>query len=535
MSKLRIAPLRALSLIAGAVPLLICVMLALLAAERYSLATSRLYAEFLADEVLERAVTYAHQGWSAIQRLEAEGSQDPCSQANLALMQNLTVSSPYLLIVGHVQGDRMMCSSLGRHQPGIAVGAPDVFSQHGVYMRTHLHWPPVPGSPYTLTTHLPSGYSALVLRDWPVAVPRRHEGISLGVHIYSLRKPLAVEGDFVPDWNALTEPSSNTPHLQDQGVVALLRAPEFDFISVAHIPPSYVHREWLRAVKWLLPIGLAVGLVMAWLTLLALRRDHGLVAQLKRALRNDAELHLEYLPIVSLTTGRWVGVEALLRWRKLDGTAVSPDIFIPAAEHGGIMDQVTQKLLALLADDAAQLLHEHPELYIAINLSAADLLSPQIVPQIHDLIAQMKITPRNLQVEATERVMLDAASVQRNLNDLRQLGVQVAIDDFGTGYSNLAYLTELEVDSLKIDKRFVETIGTDAATSQVVDHVIRMARALRLDIIAEGVETPQQAAHLHQHGVPYAQGWLYSRPLRSRALRLALDEQASVARANPAS
>jgi sensor c-di-GMP phosphodiesterase-like protein len=525
MNKLKIPPWQLLSWVTGLVPIVISLMLALFAAERYSIASSRRYAEFLADEVLTRAVTYARQGWSAIQQLEQGGPAAPCSDAKLAHMQNLTVSSPYLLILGYVEGDRLLCSSLGRHTPGIPVGAANVLSAHGVYLRTHLHLPSVPGSPYALTTHKTSGYSALVLRDWPVTVTRRHPDITLGLHIYSQRQPLAVQGDFVPDWDALAEHSADTPLFDHLGVVAIRRAPEYDFASVVHLPPAYVHQEWLLAVKWLVPVGLIVGLIMAWLSLLALQRDRGMMAQLRRALRNDAELYLVYLPIVALSTGRWVGAEALMRWRRLDGTQVPPDVFIPMAEHVGLIGQVTGKLLNLLAEDVPALLHEHPDLHIAFNLSASDLLSPQIVPQIRALIERMGIAPHNLQVEATERVMLDALAVRANLNDLRRLGVRVSIDDFGTGYSSLAYLTELEVDNLKIDKCFVETIGTEAVTSQVVEHVIHMARALRLDTIAEGVETPAQAAYLHQHGVPYAQGWLYSRPLRARAFMQAVTAQ----------
>jgi c-di-GMP phosphodiesterase len=134
------------------------------------------------------------------------------------------------------------------------------------------------------------------------------------------------------------------------------------------------------------------------------------------------------------------------------------------------------------------------------------------------MIQRMRIAPGNLQVEATERAFMNIEASRRNLQLLRALGTRVAIDDFGTGYSSLAYLHSLEADGLKIDKSFVNTIGTQAVTSEVIRHIIEMARSLKMGMVAEGVETPDQADFLRAQGVEYGQGWLFAKPMRMEQL-----------------
>ena len=160
-----------------------------------------------------------------------------------------------------------------------------------------------------------------------------------------------------------------------------------------------------------------------------------------------------------------------------------------------------------------QFLKLDPNFRVAINMSAADLCDERTVEMLDGLLAASGAMPRNIEVEATERAFLQGPGTASILDTIRSKGFTVAIDDFGTGYSSLSCLQTLSLDTLKIDRAFVETINTDGATSQVVLHIIEMARSLHLDIVAEGVETEPQAQYLLKRGVPLAQGWHFGRPM----------------------
>jgi sensor c-di-GMP phosphodiesterase-like protein len=265
------------------------------------------------------------------------------------------------------------------------------------------------------------------------------------------------------------------------------------------------------AWRWLLP-SLLLAAFIGWLVLLSARQRQSLGGELQGAL-SRGELQVLYQPIFDLRSRQCVGAEALLRWRRPDGTLTSPDLFIPMAENTGQIRQITDFVLQRLLEQLGKLLRANPQLYISVNLAACDVMVPRVGQVLARLLAVHRVPARQIAFEVTERGLIDVVVARDNLQALRDLGHQVLIDDFGTGYCSLAYLQTLPVDCLKIDKAFIDALGHDAASSGVAPHIIHMAQALDLKVIAEGIELESQAALLSSEGVKFGQGWLFAHAL----------------------
>ncbi|MCG8433173.1 MAG: EAL domain-containing protein, partial [Gammaproteobacteria bacterium] len=201
------------------------------------------------------------------------------------------------------------------------------------------------------------------------------------------------------------------------------------------------------------------------------------------------------------------------------GEIVSPDVFIPVAEEAGLVPEITLAVLAATLRDLGNLLRENAELCINLNLAPEDLKSEKFGRAMAESLELAGVSAEHIKLEITERAMVNSDKSRKLIRDFRRRGHKVAIDDFGTGYSSLAYLETFELDTLKIDKSFVDAIGRDAVTSHVIGHVIEMAKSLRLETVAEGVESSEQASWLLEQGVEFGQGFLFSQPLPARRFR----------------
>lgn len=264
--------------------------------------------------------------------------------------------------------------------------------------------------------------------------------------------------------------------------------------------------------------GLGLVLVAGWLFFLMRYTRHRLsLASMLRAALAQQKLHVEYQPVIDLRTGRCVGAEALARWTLEGGAKVSPESFVPVAELTGQTTELAIAVLRLTVQELGPLLRATPQLSVNVNLSSAELVSDRFAVELDAALTSSGVPQRAITFELTERALIRAGEARETIERLRQRGHRVAIDDFGTGYSSLSYLSHFSLDLIKIDKAFVHSIGTEAATSQVVTHVIEMARTLGLRTVAEGVETEAQRNWLQAQGVDYGQGWIFSRPLTADA------------------
>jgi diguanylate cyclase (GGDEF)-like protein len=235
-------------------------------------------------------------------------------------------------------------------------------------------------------------------------------------------------------------------------------------------------------------------------------------AQLHNALEND-ELDLMYQPIVELPGGGVVGVEALVRWRHPTRGKLSPALFIPAAERTGLIVPLGQWVLEQACRQAAAWTDLAP-LRMSVNVAARQLQEPGFAGIVASALAESGLAPSRLTVEVTETAVLQGGHVLRTLRELHEIGVHLALDDFGTGQSSLGLLRTCPVDTLKLDKSFVDEITDSTRRPAVATAIVQMAHALGLDAVAEGIETEAQAMRLRRLGYRLGQGYHFARPLR---------------------
>ena len=237
-----------------------------------------------------------------------------------------------------------------------------------------------------------------------------------------------------------------------------------------------------------------------------------LEAMLRRSIEKH-EIFLNYQPQVEMESGRLIGVEALVRWHNPELGLVSPARFIPVAEDTGFINQLGKWVLEeacrqMVRWEAAGLVVPK----MAVNLSVKQFERGSIVKMVGDILLETGLAPRRLQLEVTESVIMNTGDALAFVNDLHGIGVGLAIDDFGTGYSSLAYLKQLPVQTLKIDRSFIQDIATDSNDEAITIAIIQLAKSLNLSVIAEGVETEGQAIFLQRHGCRHAQGFYFARP-----------------------
>lgn len=501
-----------IAVIVGILAISAPILLSLYLAEQQSKSDQFEHVTLIAQSVLRRADETQRQIADAFARLEANGTRDPCSDANIRLMTNIAVAAEQLQAVGYVADNELLCSSFGKFGIGIPVGAPTYRSANNADFRTAVVIPEIGDTPFILVTRVASGYTAVVHPYLPLDVFGADTGVSLGLFGFSQKKLIDGRGTFDPQWIEALGTAQSVELLESNNIVAVQRSRTGDYAAFAAIPAENMEAGLRRYAVILVPIGIAAGIVLAFAVLYLAKQQLALPAVLKVALKHK-EFFVEYQPVVDLRTGHWIGAEVLIRWRRPNGEMVRPDLFIPVAEDAKLIQRITERVMDIVGGEVDDLFARYPNFHLAINLSPADLQDHRTVDLLRSLLGRIGARGENLFVELTERGLLRLDMVRKVLQEIRAMGIRIAIDDFGTGYSSLSYLQSFDLDILKIDKSFVDTIGTDAATSQVVAHIIEMAKDLKLKMVAEGVESQAQAQFLRDHGVQFAQGWLYSKPL----------------------
>jgi EAL domain-containing protein (putative c-di-GMP-specific phosphodiesterase class I) len=214
---------------------------------------------------------------------------------------------------------------------------------------------------------------------------------------------------------------------------------------------------------------------------------------------------------VELATGTIVGAEALVRWKHPDLGIVGPDRFIATAERAGLINELSDWILRRAVSEAGALIDAAGRFSAAINLSATQMSRTNMVATIVDALDHYNLDSSRLIIELTESVLADHDVIKR-LHELRDVGVSIAIDDFGTGYSSLAYVQQLPVSTVKVDRAFLDGLTSEGDGAPVLRAAVAMAHALGMTATVEGVETPEQLAGLRSLAVDWAQGYLFAEP-----------------------
>ncbi|HZL62947.1 MAG TPA: EAL domain-containing protein, partial [Pseudolabrys sp.] len=225
-----------------------------------------------------------------------------------------------------------------------------------------------------------------------------------------------------------------------------------------------------------------------------------------------------YQPIVDIRSGQLRGAEVLVRWRKADGTLVLPGAFIPLAESSGLIREMTRDLMRRVCAEAGSAIGCRPALKISFNFAGQLFSDEGIVKDVRKIFSGSPIKLSQVVLEVTERDPIENFTATRQtIAAFQGLGVRIAIDDVGTGHSGLSYMLKLGVDIIKIDKIFVDAIGTDRNSTTIVQTLVDLAHNMRMDVVAEGVENFEQVMYLRELGVRSAQGYVFAPPLPGKS------------------
>ncbi|QLF93920.1 EAL domain-containing protein [Pseudomonas sp. ABC1] len=496
------------------VALLLGAILALLGAQVILVQQDRARLDEYASSLLGRAMEVATVSSELLQRVPQVG-QARCGEEDIAELRVLAFKSRLLRDVGRVSDGHIECTAgWGRLVPPVALPPPSLETPRGVKLWTsvgNIVDPRIVAdmanvgdvivftSPnaFELFEKPPAGISALVLN-------RR------GDHVFQRFGNAAGLQD--------VKSVDRASVLGRSQIIHRCGASGWDVCVTARYHGISIFKHSLALFAGVAGLGGLAGAGIG-LALAAWHRErHSLAMQLRRALLYGG-LHIHYQPLVRLRDRQMVGVEALARWEDEEGEGVSPDDFIPMAEHMGLMTSLSRQIVRKALDGVRERLADAGSFYISINLTAANIADPEFHAFLQRELASRGISPSRVALEITERSTAKHCHLIEGIEALRALGYRIYVDDFGTGYSSLSYLAELPIDAIKVDKMFTRAIGSGSATERIVEQICAMIEPLGIGLVVEGIETEQQATCVQAIAADaVGQGWLFGRPVTADRL-----------------
>ncbi|MEX2333356.1 MAG: EAL domain-containing protein, partial [Pseudohongiella sp.] len=321
-----------------------------------------------ARSVAARSDRAVEQMQEAIDVLVAANIGDPCSDAMLTRMRQLGVSMEFMKVAGAVSGELMLCSTLGLHESGLALGPPDSLTPSGTRLRLTAPVPFASETPYISLER--DGFIAMAHRNQAVDLVVDQEGVIFATFDPSTGDIRTVSGDADPRWVEAVNDVPEAAFVDNGYIVGVVRSDQVALTgAIAAIPSDYLDERILAFIWVLLPIGIVTAVVLTGSVVYFARLQVSLPTQIRQGLRRN-EFYLDYQPVVELASGRWVGAEALLRWRRRDGRVMQPDDFIPVAEHSGLIGMLTEQVIEIAGRDMGAALRADPDFFLTINLSA---------------------------------------------------------------------------------------------------------------------------------------------------------------------
>jgi len=475
--------------------------------------------EDYADRLVQREEAITREVITTITEANAS-PYPPCSDQDIVLLRRLTFSARYLKDVGRINQNNFLCSATtGRLAAPIPMLPPDIAFPSGsmIYRSYPLR---VPEGDHAEIAAFRNA-DIVVSPDGFIDYPQQPIRYSAGVVGPSKANPsqkaiLAGIANTGPVPPGVLE---SDRMVRNGGILYRARCSRiFPVCAVTEIPLDDVWRGNRALLSVYAAAGGLAGISCAMALMMVGRKRRSHTNQLKRAILKG-RLSVVYQPIVELDTHRIVGAEALARWTDEDGESIRPETIIALAEAEGFVSEITRFVVTRSLEETRPIFESNPQFRLHINLAPSDLTDPRLLLLLDEKLPNSLIRPAGLAFEFPERATSDREVAAAAIRRLRERGHAIFIDDFGSGYSNLAHLTELNVDGIKINRSFIATIGTESVTASIIPQILAVAKALELKVVVQGIEREDQASYFaSENPVMLGQGWFFGLPVAAKGL-----------------
>ena len=448
-------------------------------------------------------------------------STDPyCSDAEIAHFRKLIYASEYLKDGGRVRNGRIDCTAmLGRITGADAELGQGVKRPDGTRFYRDIKLFRIPGQ----TVPAVEKGNALIVYNPFNRSEFKSSSMRYTVTTRSDHGQIRLLGELPLIKNAIltTEGTARIGNM----LYATNCSGRFSFCVTAYASADEALQVESSQLKAYVVLWALCGALLGFACFAAYGRSRSLEQRLRRAIRRNA-IRIAYQPVMDLKTGKIVGAEALARWTDAEHGDVSPEVFIRIAEERGFVNEITRLIMHNALADLSALLPICPEFRLSVNIAPEDLDDPAFLPMLEKVMAKARVPAGFLVMEITERAAANSQAAKDAIVQLRSKGHSVHIDDFGTGYSSLAYLHDLSVDGLKIDKAFTQSVGTESVQVLILPQILSLAAALGLQVTVEGIETEEQARYFSASPLPVlGQGWYLGRPMPVEMFLRVFEEQ----------